>query len=96
MTNYAYMSMKSINLNITQCTRLWSNTGFYVISGYEFLSVADLRRGREGRAPRVQIFSISCSFWENLANSHVGPPLGSWRPLLGEIRDLPLLVDLPS
>ena len=49
-------------------------------------SMADLRG--------VQILSISCSFWENLANSYVGapPPLGSWRPLLGEILDPPLTV----
>ena len=41
--------------------------------------------------PGVQILSISCSFWENLAKSYVGaPPLGSWRPLLGEILDPPL------
>ena len=44
------------------------------------------------RAPRVQILSISCRFWENLANSYVGAPLGSWRPLLGEILDPPLTV----
>ena len=53
--------------------------------------VADLRRGREGRPPWVQILSISCSFWENLAKSYVGaPPPGSWCPLLGEILDPPL------
>ena len=38
----------------------------------------------------VQILSISCSFWENLAKSYVGAPLESWRPLLGEILDPPL------
>ena len=54
------------------------------------ISVADLR-GRERRAPPVQILSISCSFWEILAKSYVGAPLlGSWRPLLGEILDPPL------
>ena len=37
--------------------------------------------------PGVQILSISCSFWEILAKSYVGaPPLGSWRPLLEEIK----------
>ena len=48
--------------------------------------------GRRGRAPPpgVQILSISCSFWENLTKSYVGAPLGSWRPLLGEILDPPL------
>ena len=44
------------------------------------------------RAPLgVQILSISCSFRENLAKSHVGAPRGSWRPLLGEILDPPLV-----
>ena len=46
--------------------------------------------GPRDAPPGVQILSISCSFWENLANSYVGAPLGSWRPLLGEILD-PLL-----
>ena len=38
--------------------------------------------GHEGRAPPgVQILSISCSFWENLANSYVGaPPPGELAP----------------
>ena len=46
---------------------------------------------RDARAPwGVQILSISCSFWEILANSYVGAPLGSWRPLLREILDPPL------
>ena len=40
----------------------------------------------------VQILSISCNFWENLAKSYVGAPLGSWHPLLGEILDPPLLI----
>ena len=43
--------------------------------------------------PQVQILSISCSFWENLAKSYVGAPLESWRPLLGEILDPPLVAD---
>ena len=38
----------------------------------------------------VQILSISCSFWENLAKSYVGAPLESWRPHLGKILDPPL------
>ena len=45
---------------------------------------------RNARPPGVQILSISCSFWENLAKSYVGTPVGSWRPLLGEILDPPL------
>ena len=44
--------------------------------------------------PGVQILSISCSFWENLAKSYVGAPLGSWLPLLGEIVDPPLVSNL--
>ena len=46
-------------------------------------AVADLG-GRRGRPPPgTQIPSISCSFWDNLAKSHVGTPLGSWRPPRG-------------
>ena len=41
-------------------------------------------------APGIQILSISCSFWENLAKSYVGVPLEGWHPNLGEILDLPL------
>ena len=41
--------------------------------------------------PGVKILSISCSFWKILAKSYVGAPLGSWRPLLGEILDPPLI-----
>ena len=55
--------------------------------------VADLHsKILDARPPLgVQILSISCSFWENLAKSYVGaPPLESWRPLLGEILDPPL------
>ena len=37
-------------------------------------AVADLRGARGTRAPRAQILSISCSFWENLAKSYVGAP----------------------
>ena len=42
--------------------------------------------------PGAQILSISCSFWENLTKTYVGAPLGSWRPILGEILDLPLIL----
>ena len=38
----------------------------------------------------AKILSISWSFRENLAKSYVGTPLGSWRPLPGEILDPPL------
>ena len=56
-----------------------------------FVPVADLREGARDVYPSgVQILSIPCSFWENLAKSYVGAPLGSWRPFLGEILDPPL------
>ena len=45
--------------------------------------VADLRGGAgDARPPRVQILSISCSFWEILAKSYVGapPPPGELAP----------------
>ena len=53
-------------------------------------TVADLRGGvRDARPPLcVQILSISCSFWENLAKLRVhAPPLEGSRPPLGEILD---------
>ena len=41
-------------------------------------SVADPRGAPGMRAPLgVQILSISCSFWENMAKSYVSAPLGS-------------------
>ena len=56
------------------------------------IAVADLHsKILDARSPLgVQILSISCSFWENLAKSYVGAPLESWRPLLREILDPPL------
>ena len=39
---------------------------------------------------RPKIFSISCSFSQNLAKSYVGAPLKGWRPLLRGILDPPL------
>ena len=53
--------------------------------------VADLKGSRGMHPPVVQILSISCSFWPNLAKSYVGTP-GSWRPLLGEILDPQLVL----
>ena len=41
------------------------------------------KEGREGRVltpAQVQILSISCSFWENLAKSYVGAPPGKLAP----------------
>ena len=46
--------------------------------------------GSKGGAPgarsplRTKIFSISCTFSENLAKSYVGAPLEGWRPSYGE------------
>ena len=52
--------------------------------------VADLGGARDTHPP-VQILSISCSFWENLAKSYVPrPPPQGWRHHLGEILDPPL------
>ena len=48
-------------------------------------------KGREGRPP-AQIPTISCSFWENMAKSYVSAPPESWRPLLWEILDPPLMI----
>ena len=62
---------------------------------YMYMSVADLRGGvRDARPPLcVQILSISCSFWENLAKLRVhAPPLEGSRPPLGEILDPSLYV----
>ena len=48
--------------------------------------------GGSGRgAPlRSKMFSISCSFRENLAKSYVGTPPDGWHPLLRGILDPPL------
>ena len=57
------------------------------------IAVADLG-GRTRRAKysplRPKIFSISCSFSQNLAKSYVGAPPEGWRPLLRGILDPPL------
>ena len=68
-----------------------------MFSNVELGPLADLR-GCEGRVPPlgVQILSISFSYGENLAKSYVGAPLGSRRPLLGEILDPPLWSELNS
>ena len=57
------------------------------------LPVADLRGGRRGRAPPrgskfFQFHAVFGKFWQNRM---LAPPLGSWRPLHGEILDPPLL-----
>ena len=46
------------------------------------------RGGAPGASPpRPKIFSISCSFSQNLVKSYVGAPLEGWRPLLRGILD---------
>ena len=49
--------------------------------------------GRRGRAPPLgtEFSLISCSFRGILIKSYPGAPPESWRPLLGEILDPPLL-----
>ena len=47
-------------------------------------AVADLGGAPSGTPPRPKIFSISCSFSQNLAKSYVGAPLNGWRPSYGE------------
>ena len=45
------------------------------------LSVADLHsKILDARPPPVQILSISCSFWKNLAKSYLGAPPGELAP----------------
>ena len=56
------------------------------------LAVADLGgRPRRAPPPRPKMFSISCSFSQNLAKSYVGAPPKGWRPLLRGILDPPLI-----
>ena len=48
-------------------------------------AVADLRGAQGTRAPLgVQILSISCSFWENLAKLYFGAPRGVGAPFSGK------------
>ena len=57
------------------------------------MAVADLHsKILDARPPPlgVQILSISCSFWGNLARLYVGAPPGELAPPLGEIPDPPL------
>ena len=69
----------------------WNLPSLLICSAFQhYKSVADLRGGvRDARPPLcVQILSISCSFWENLAKLRVhAPPLEGSRPPLGEILD---------
>ena len=46
---------------------------------------------RDARPSGSKFFQFHASFWENLTKSYVGAPLGSWRSLLGEILDSPLI-----
>ena len=68
-------------------TKIYHATGEH--RTWSLTSLADLG-GAQG-AP--DIFSISCSFFEKLANLYVGAPVPSpdgWRQLLWEIPDPPL------
>ena len=77
---------------LDHCNFGWSiRTG----RGYQW----QIKGGHEGRAsPGVQILSISCSFWENLAKSYVDghPPMEGWCPNLGKILNPPLATAFQS
>ena len=49
-----------------------------------------IQEGYPPLPPRPKIFSISCSFWENLTKLYVGVPLECQHPLLQGILDPPL------
>ena len=53
------------------------------------LTLVDLRGASIAPLSWVQILSISCSLWKNLARSYVGAP-GGWRSRLQGFLDLPL------
>ena len=60
-----------------------------MLSCLNFLVNTETSDGSKGRdapppIPRVQILSISCSFWGNLAKPYVGAPLESLRPISGK------------
>ena len=63
-------------------------TSFLFFLCYIYLSSGRSKGEHEGRTPPgVQILSVSCSFLGKFG----APPLGSWRPLIREILDPPLL-----
>ena len=70
--------------------RIWSERGRVSLVPP---SVADSRGDASPLRPKI--FSISCSFSENLAKSYVGVPLECWRPLLQGILDPPRSLDPP-
>ena len=59
----------------------------------QFIVSGGSKGGTRDVPPGVQILSISCSFWQNLAKSYAGapPPPEGWRLHLGEILDPHLL-----
>ena len=72
------------------CTVEQSNVEFKLFRNQTGRDSSGESRGwvgaRDARTPGVQILSISCSFWENLAKSYVGVP-SLWRvgaPTSGE------------
>ena len=62
----------------------------------QVLSSGRSKGGYEGRMPPwgSQIFQFHAVFGKFWQNCMLAPPLGSWRPLLGEILDPPLLSQL--
>ena len=61
------------------------------------MAVADLRGAQGTRAPPPprgpKFFRFHAVFGKIWQNRMLAPPLGSWRPLLGEILDPPLYGD---
>ena len=57
---------------------------------YQYETVADLRGVRGTPSPRPKFFQFHAVFGKIWQNRMLAPPLGSWRPLLGEILDPPL------
>ena len=58
------------------------------------LSVADLHsKILDACPPGSKFFQFHTVFGKIWQNRMLAPPLGSWYPLLGEILDLPLIID---
>ena len=67
------------------------------LSGYDScLTSGGSKGGREGRAPPsgLKFLHFHAVFGKNWPNNRLAPPLWTWRPLLWEILDPPLLTDI--
>ena len=71
---------------------LWLNI-FVPISIIYIMASGGSKGGRRGRAPPrgSKFFQFHAVFGKNRQIRMLAPPLGSWRPLLGEILDPPLM-----